>query len=144
MMLFGGMSGSTSGNIKIGRIILYTKISYNELKRDVHPNAVLPVLFNGKTMPATLIYGLFGFLFFYIFLMILSVGFYFTMGLSMEESLGAFLTSFGNVGPGLGNYFSNFESLPNIAKWYSGSLMLIGRLEIYTVFLLFSRSFWRN
>ncbi len=143
-MLFGAMSGSTSGNIKIGRIILYAKISYNELKRDVHPNAVLPVLFNGKTMPATLIYGLFGFLFFYILLMILSVGIFFAMGLDMEDSLGVFLTSFGNIGPGLGNHFSNFFDLPDIAKWYSGFLMLVGRLEIYTVFLLFSRTFWRN
>lgn len=143
-MLFGAMSGSTSGNIKIGRIILYAKISYNELKRDVHPNAVLPVLFNGKTMPATLIYSLFGFLFFYILLMILSVGIFFAMGLNMEDSLGVFLTCFGNIGPGLGNYFSNFFDLPDIAKWYSGFLMLVGRLEIYTVFLLFSRTFWRN
>jgi trk system potassium uptake protein TrkH len=143
-MFFGAMSGSTSGNIKIGRIVLYTKISHNELKRDVHPNAVLPVFFNGRAMPATLIYNLFGYLFFYIMLMILSVGIFFAMGLNMEDSLGVFLTSFGNIGPGLGNHFNNFFDLPGIAKWYSGFLMLVGRLEIYTVFLLFSRTFWRN
>jgi trk system potassium uptake protein TrkH len=76
--------------------------------------------------------------------MILSVGIFFAMGLNMEDSLGVFLTSFGNIGPGLGNHFNNFFDLPGIAKWYSGFLMLVGRLEIYTVFLLFSRTFWRN
>lgn len=143
-MLFGGMSGSTSGNIKIGRIVLFTKISYNELKRDIHPNAVLPVLFNGKTLPAGLISNLFGFLVFYLLLMILSVGIFFAMGLNMEDSLGVFLTSFGNIGPGLGNHFSHFFDLPDISKWYAGFIMLVGRLEIYTVFLLLFRSFWRN
>ena len=142
LMCTGGMSGSTSGNIKIGRIILSFKTCLNEMKRDIHPNAVLPVMFNNKAMPQSVITSLFGFLFFYLVLLILSTGLFFSLGLEMDESLGVALTSIGNIGPGLGDYFTSFATLPAFAKWWMTFLMLVGRLEIYTVLLLFSKDFW--
>jgi len=142
LMCSGAMSGSTSGNIKIGRIILSFKTCFNEMKRDIHPNAVLPVMFNNKAMPQPVITSLFGFLFFYLVLVILSTGLFFSVGLDMDESLGVALTSIGNIGPGLGDYFTSFATLPGFAKWWMTFLMLVGRLEIYTVLLLFSKDFW--
>lgn len=144
LMCCGAMSGSTSGNVKIARILLYFKIFTNELKREVHPNAVLPVMYNGRALPNSVISNLFGFLFLYILLMFLSTGILFGIGVNMEEALGISLTTIGNVGPGLGNYFTSFADLPDIIKWFLGLLMIVGRLEIYTVILLFSKEFWKN
>ena len=144
LMCTGAMSGSTSGNIKIGRLVICGKTCVNEMKRDVHPNAVLPVMYNGKALPASTISSLSGFLFMYILLVLVSTGLFFALGLNMEEALGISISTLGNVGPGLGDYFASFATLPAFAKWWMAFLMLVGRLEIYTVLLLFSRDFWRK
>lgn len=144
LMCMGAMSGSTSGGIKIGRHIIFFKSAYNELQRDVHPNAVLPVMYNGKALPAATISNLFGFLVFYILLVALSVGIFYTMGLNMEESLSVSLSSLGNVGPALGSFTSHYALMPAFGKWWMCFLMLVGRLEIYTILLLLSRSFWNK
>ncbi len=144
LMCCGAMSGSTSGNMKIGRILICFKSCFNEMKRDVHPNAVLPVMYNGKALQSSTVSSLFGFLFLYIILMVFSTGLFFSLGMNMEEAAGIALTSLGNIGPGLGKCFTSFVMLPGIAKWWMTFLMLVGRLEIYTVVLLFSRDFWRN
>lgn len=119
LMCSGAMSGSTSGNIKIGRIILSFKTCFNEMKRDIHPNAVLPVMFNNKVMPQPVLSSLFGFLFFFLVLVIVSAGLFFSLGLDMDESIGISLTTIGNIGPGLGDYFTSFATLPlpSFAKW---------------------------
>ena len=144
LMCMGAMSGSTSGGIKIGRHIIFFKSAYNELQRDVHPNAILPVMYNGKALPAATISNLFGFLVFYILLVALSVGIFYTMGLNMEESLSVSLSSLGNVGPALGSFTSHYALMPAFGKWWMCFLMLVGRLEIYTILLLLSRSFWNK
>ena len=142
LMCMGAMSGSTSGGIKIGRHIIFVKSAYNELQRDVHPNAVLPVMFNGRALPASTITNLFGFLIFYIALVMLSIGVFYTIGLNMEEALSVSLSALGNVGPALGNFSSHYAFMPVVGKWWMCFLMLVGRLEIYTILLLLSRSFW--
>ena len=144
LMCTGAMSGSTSGGIKIGRHIIFFKSAYNELQRDVHPNAILPVMYNGKALPSATISNLFGFLVFYILLVALSVGIFYTMGLNMEESLSVSLSSLGNVGPALGSFTSHYALMPAFGKWWMCFLMLVGRLEIYTILLLLSRSFWNK
>ncbi len=144
LMCSGAMSGSTSGNMKVGRLVIYLKTCINEMKRDVHPNAVLPVVYNGKSLPSSTISSLFGFLFMYILLVIVSSGLFFALGLDMEESIGISLSTLGNIGPGLGDYFTSFATLPGFAKWWMAFLMLVGRLEIYTVVLLFSKDFWKE
>lgn len=144
LMCLGAMSGSTSGGPKMGRHIIYIKAAYNELQRDVHPNAVLPIMYNGKALPSTTISNMFGFLVFYILLIAISAGIFYTIGLNMEEALSTSLTALGNVGPALGSYFSHFAFMPVLGKWWMCFLMLVGRLEIYTILLLLSHSFWNK
>ncbi len=142
LMCMGAMSGSTSGGIKIGRHVIFVKAAYNELQRDIHPNAILPVMFNGKTLPAATISNLFGFLFFYITLVMLSIGIFFTLGLNFDEAFSVSLSALGNVGPSLGSFSSHYALMPVFGKWWMCFLMLVGRLEIYTILLLLSRNFW--
>jgi len=142
LMFCGGMSGSTSGNVKVARVVILLKSAINEMRRSVHPNAVLPVMYNGKALSNGTVTSLHAFFFFYVLLIIFSTGLFFSMGSGLEEAFGISLTSIGNIGPGLGQYFSSFSTLPDFAKWWMCFLMMTGRLEIYAVLLLFSKEFW--
>ena len=146
LMFFGGSAGSTGGGIKMARIYLLIKNSQNELKRLIHPNAVIPVRFNGKAVPQSIINNVLAFVVIYLTIVALSTIVLSMMGYSLSTSLGAVATSIGNIGPGLnelGPAFS-FSEVPALGKWFLSFLMLIGRLELFTVIILFSRHFWRH
>ena len=142
LMFCGAMSGSTSGNVKIARIVIVFKSVFNEMRRSVHPNAVLPVMYNGKALSNSTVTSLHAFFFLYVLLIVISTGLFFSMGSGLEEAFGISLTSIGNIGPGLGEYFSSFSTMPAFGKWWMCFLMMTGRLEIYAVLLLFSKEFW--
>ncbi len=144
LVCMGAMSGSTSGGIKIGRHIIYIKAAYNELQRDVHPNAILPIMYNGKALPSSTVSNLYGFLVFYILITALSMGIYYSMGLDMEEALSVSLSALGNVGPAMGDFTQHYALMPCLGKWWMCFLMLVGRLEIFTILLLLSRNFWKK
>lgn len=146
LMLFCACAGSTSGGIKIVRVIVLCKNAINEFKRQVHPNAVLPVRLNGHVVPIDSVTKILAFLFLYLAIMIVSFLVLAFMGMGFEESVGAAISCMGNVGPGLGDIGPNghFADVPVAAKWYLCFLMLTGRLELFTVLSLFMPAFWRK
>ncbi len=146
LMFLGGSAGSTGGGMKIARIVILMKNSVLELKRLIHPNAVIPVRLNNKAVSPQTLTNVLAFASFYILIVIISVIIVSFMGYDLDTSFGAVATSIGNIGPGLGKVgpATNFAHFPAIGKWFLSFLMLIGRLELFTVLILFSRHFWKN
>jgi len=146
LMFLGGSAGSTAGGIKIVRHLLIIRNGLLEFKRTLHPNAILPVRYNGRAVPKEIIYNVLAFFILYLLSWIIGacgLGF---MGLDFETALGTAASALGNVGPAFGNLgpVNNYDSLPLLGKWWCSFLMLIGRLELFTVLILFTPFFWRN
>jgi trk system potassium uptake protein TrkH len=146
MMFLGGSAGSTGGGIKILRIVLILKNSSMELKRLIHPNAVIPVRFNRNAVPPDILNNVFAFVSFYIITVIIGVVVMASMGYDLGTSFGAVAATLGNIGPGIGlvGPVENYSHIPVLGKWFLSFLMLIGRLELFTVLILFSPGFWRK
>ncbi len=146
LMFTGGCAGSTGGGIKIVRILLLFKNSSMELKRIVHPQAILPVRLNGKAISQNIIFNVLAFFLIYIIIFVLGSLIMTMMGLEFESAVGAVAGTLGNIGPGLGivGPVENFSSIPALGKWFLSFFMLLGRLELFTVLILFSASFWRR
>ncbi len=146
LMFIGGSAGSTGGGIKIARQILLLKNSALEFKRMMHPHAVIPVRFNGKTVTQEIIHLVMAFFLFYILTFFAGTFIMTFLGLDFDTAIGATIASLGNIGPGIGGVgpVENYAALPGAAKWASSFLMLLGRLELFTVMILFSRAFWKK
>lgn len=146
LFFLGGSAGSTSGGIKVMRHILIIKNGILEFKRTLHPNAIIPVRFNNKTVKEKIVYNIIGFFVLYMLLFIIGALVLGSLGLDFESAVGGAASSLGNVGPALGslNPVSNFNSLPMLAKWWCGFLMLAGRLELFTVLILLTPYFWKR
>ena len=146
IMLIGACAGSTSGGIKCIRMVILSKIASNEFKRIIHPNAVLPVRINQKVAPPTIITSVLAFIFVYLVIVIISCLTMMALGVDFESSVGTVISSIGNMGPGLGitGPANSWNNLPNACKWLSSFLMLVGRLELFTILILFSGGFWKK
>lgn len=146
LMFIGGSAGSTGGGIKVVRIVILLKNAYFELKRLIHPNAVIPVRFNSKAVSSSVVTNVLAFIVIYMLIVGLSMIVMSVMGYDLDTSIGAVATCIGNIGPGLGEVgpAANFAHIPDFGKWFLSFLMLMGRLEIFTVVLLFSPYFWKN
>jgi trk system potassium uptake protein TrkH len=147
LLLFSGASaGSTSGGIKIVRIVLLMKNGFLEFKRRLHPNAVIPVHLNKEPVSNTIIYNLLAFIFLYLFIYTLGSLTMTALGMPLIESLSTVATSLGNVGPGLGEYgpSHSFSGVPSAGKWVLSFLMLFGRLELFTVALILTPYYWKR
>lgn len=146
LMFVGGSAGSTGGGMKVIRQMLLIKNSWMELRRSIHPNAVLPVKFNRKSVPQDIIYKVMAFFLMYILIFALGVLMLSALGLDFETSVGASIASLGNIGPGIGlvGPIYNYAFMPDAAKWLLTMLMMLGRLELFTVLMLFSPHFWRK
>jgi trk system potassium uptake protein TrkH len=146
VFFFGGSTGSTGGGLKIMRIVLLLKNSFYEMRRLIHPNAVIPVRFNGKPVSAQIIDNVLAFFLLYVGIFFFSSILLMLAVPDFVSSMGAVATTMGNIGPGLAVYgpAASFSALHPTAKWFMSFLMLIGRLELFTVLVLFSPSFWRN
>ncbi len=146
LMFFGGSAGSTGGSVKIVRVTLLLKNSYQELKRIIHPNAIIPVRINGKSVPPQIISNILAFVVFYMLISIVSTIVISALGYDLETSLGAVAATLGNIGPGIGlvGPIENYAHIPVFGKWFLSFLMLIGRLELFTVLVLFSPAFWKK
>lgn len=146
LMFLGGSAGSTSGGIKIIRQMLLLKNSRMELKRAFHPNAILPVRFNKKSVSQDIIYKVMAFFLMYILIFSLGMIALSAMGLDFQTAVGASISSLGNIGPAIGQVgpVDNYAFMPWPAKWLLSFLMLMGRLEIFTVLILFSPQFWKR
>ncbi|MDI6755129.1 MAG: TrkH family potassium uptake protein [Thermodesulfobacteriota bacterium] len=146
LMFIGGCAGSTGGAIKCVRIYILLKQGFQELRKLVHPRAVLPVKMGGKVISPDTLSGIWGL--FFLYLLIFSVA---SLALSMLgsdllTSISAVATTLGNVGPGLGTVgpAENFAHLSIAAKWILIVCMLLGRLEIYTLLVLLIPEFWKK
>jgi trk system potassium uptake protein TrkH len=146
LMFTGGTAGSTSGGIKVVRLMIMTKNNRLELRRLLHPNAFIPVRLNNKTVPQSIVYNVLVFVTLYFLIIILSSVVISFMGYDIITSFGASASMLGNIGPGFGPLgpFSDYSSVPAAGKWFMSLLMLLGRLELITVLILFSRSFYRK
>ena len=146
LMLTGGASGSTAGGIKWVRLGIFAKSALTEIKRRIHPNAVIPVRFNGHTLREQTTSNIMAFMFFYVVIIILASLCFCGCGIGFDESIGIAVSMIGNVGVSIGQWGSSgcYAALPPVAKWVATFVMLIGRLEIFTVLLLFSRALWKN
>lgn len=145
-MFTGGASGSTAGGIKWVRIAIFAKNAFAEMYRRIHPNAVIPIRFNGKPMSQTATNNVMAFMFFYILIIVLAMFIFIACGISPGEAFATAVSGMGNVGESLGQYgpAGNYANFPVVAKWVMTLVMLIGRLEIFTVLLLFSPVLWRK
>lgn len=146
LMVVGACAGSTSGGIKCIRMVILTKAARSEFKRIIHPNAILPVRINKQVLPQNRLISVLAFLFVYTSIIIICSLIMMGMGIGFEESIGTVISSIGNMGPGLGltGPAYSWDALPDAAKWLSSFLMLLGRLELFTVLILFSPGFWRK
>ncbi len=146
LMFLGGSAGSTSGGMKIVRHLITIKNGIMEFKRTLHMHAVLPVRYNDKAIPQPIVFNILAFFILYILSFIIGVAVFAFLGLDFQTALGGAASTLGNVGPALGALgpVHNYDILPDMAKWWSAFLMLIGRLELFTVLILLTPFFWRN
>jgi len=146
LFFVGGSAGSTSGGVKIVRHIVMLKSSFLEFKKALHPNAIIPVRYDDKTVNQTIVFNIISFFIIYMFIFIVSSVVLTFFGLDFTSALGAAASSLGNIGPAIGSVspVNNYTHLSNGAKWFCSFLMLIGRLELFTVLILFSPFFWRK
>lgn len=146
ILFMGACAGSTGGGFKVIRMLVCLKDSRNEFKRLLHPRAVIPVRLSGYVLSESKVLRALAFLFLYLVIMVISVCLLTMMGLTMDTAIGSCITSFSNAGPGLGTTgpASNFYEVPVLGKWLLSFLMLVGRLEIFTVLFLFIPDFWKE
>lgn len=146
LFFLGGSAGSTAGGIKVMRHLLIIKNGLLEFKRTLHPNAIIPVRYNNKTVKEHIVYNIIAFFVLYMLLFIIGALVLGFIGLDFQSAIGGAASSLGNVGPALGslNPISNYNDLPDIGKWWCGFLMLAGRLELFTVLILLTPYFWKS
>lgn len=146
LFFVGGSAGSTGGGVKVTRILLLIKNSLLELKRLVHPNALIPVRLNNKPVSQNIVFVVISFFLIYISLFAIGVFVLSGLGLDFISAIGVSASSLGNIGPGLGSVgpIENYAHLPQLAKWFASFLMLLGRLELFTVLIIFSPTFWKK
>ncbi len=146
LMFVGACSGSTSGAMKCVRVATLFKVMWNEFKRIVHPNAVLPVRMARKIVPTSVQSAILAYTVIYFFMVIVGLVVNMAFGIDFLNSFGLSVTSVGNVGPALGNYgpMDSLAVLPAGVKWFCSFQMLVGRLEFFAVLLLFTPIFWKR
>ena len=146
LFFVGGSAGSTGGGVKVIRVLILVKNSLLELKRLIHPNAIIPVRLNQKPVPQNIVFVVMSFFLIYVTIFAFGVVVMVGMGLDFTSAIGASASSLGNIGPGLGSVgpIENYAHLPQMVKWVLSFLMLLGRLELFTILIIFSPSFWRK
>ena len=145
LMFIGGMGGSTGGGMKVIRCMLLVKYAALETRRMLHSRALIPVKIGKQLIKEDVVRNTLGFFFFFMSSFIISTICLSAMGLDLETAIGAAASAMGNIGPGLGEFgpTDNYALLSNPGKWVLTFCMLLGRLEIFTVMVLFSKTFWK-
>ena len=146
LMFLGGSAGSTSGGVKVVRHLILIKNGFMEFKRALHPNAILPVRYNKKSVSGDIVFNVLGFFILYMLSFIVGALVFSMFQLDFESSISLAASSLGNVGPALGDFgpVNNYAALPPLGKWWASFLMLLGRLELFTILILLTPFFWRN
>ena len=145
LFFIGGSAGSTTGALKLVRSLLVFKYLSYEFKKMIHPKGIYSIKIGEKVIPDNVVKNTLGFYLIYIFIFVIATFIFAFYGIDPITSLTASASSIGNIGPGLGSIgpYDNWGHFPNGAKWLAGFCMLLGRLEIFTVMILFTKSFWR-
>lgn len=153
LMFLGGSAGSTSGGIKVIRHILLIKNGWTEFKRIMHPNAIIPVIINKKAVPQKIVYQVLAFFMIYMLIFIFGsiiMSFLIKNNIPSDKSIISALTvtasSLGNIGPAFGHFspVMNFNALTDVGKLFSSFLMILGRLELFTILIILTPTFWRK
>jgi trk system potassium uptake protein TrkH len=146
MMFFGACAGSTSGGAKIDRGVFLLNNSRNELYRCIYPNHIMSVRVNGSTLSPELINKVMAFLWLYVMVIVVG-GLILTMfGVPLIDSFFSSFSCVSNTGLGAGitGYGGSYDLIPSAGKWVLSLLMLVGRLEIFTVLVIFTPGFWKK
>jgi trk system potassium uptake protein TrkH len=146
LMFFGGCAGSTGGGMKMMRVHVLIKFVYAEITRLVHPHAVIPVRVGKQALSREVVANIVGY--FILYMLVFAAGVLVMTGLNldMRTAFGAVAATLSNIGPGLGAVgpTDNYADIPTTGKWVLSALMLMGRLELYTVLILLSPSYWKK
>jgi len=140
----GGCAGSTGGGMKAIRVLLIYKQGLREIKRLIHPNAIIPVKLGNKPVPDRVLEAVWGFFSVYLFVFVILLLLLLATGLDQVTAWSAVGACINNLGPGLGDVALHYGDLPSTAKWVLCFAMLMGRLEIFTLLILFTPAFWRG
>ncbi len=144
IMIIGSCAGSTAGGMKVDRIILTVKNLHNELYKILHPNTIIPLRVNGKVMQTELISKTCAFMMIFFILILAGTTVLISFDISILDALFAVMSCAGNDGLGYGLTGSNFGTIPDPCKWVLSGVMLIGRLEIFTIIVIFTKAFWNK
>ena len=145
LFFIGGTAGSTTGALKLIRTLLVFKYLSYEIKKMIHPKGIYSIKISNKVVPDNVVKNTLGFYLMYIMIFVFAAIIFSSYGMDIETSLSASAASIGNIGPGLGDIgpYDNWGHFPIGAKWLASFCMLLGRLEIFTVIIIFTKSFWR-
>lgn len=144
MSFIGGSAGSTAGGMKVIRFLLLAKQGSREIKQLLHPNALIPVKLNGKAVPDRVITAVWGFFSLYVVSFVGIMMILMMLGMDQVTAFSAVAATINNLGPGLGDVSTNYQNLTSPMKWVLTFTMLLGRLEIFTLLVLFTAAFWRK
>lgn len=140
----GGCAGSTGGGIKVIRIVMLFKQGSRELKRLIHPNGVFPIKVGRKALPDRVIDAVWGFFAAYVVVFAIMLLLLMASGLDQITAFSAVAACLNNLGPGLGDVAAHYGDINDFSKWVLCLAMLLGRLEIFTLLVLFTPAFWRS
>jgi trk system potassium uptake protein TrkH len=145
-MFLGGCAGSTAGGVKVVRLIVVYKHATVELRKLIHPSLVHPVMLGDTQISQATIQAILGFFLLYIITTATATMLVLAMGVDLVTGVTAVVSAMNSIGPGLGvvGPAGHYGTLPDASKWVLSACMIVGRLEIYTVFVLFTPSFWRR
>ncbi len=146
LMFVGGSSGSTGGGIKVIRIVTLLKVSWNEMRYLMHPRGIHRPRLNGQPINKGMVYTIIGFFFLYLLLLMIITLAVAASGFELLTSFSTALVTLGNIGPGFAKVgpTMNYHFLPDHLKWLLSLAMMVGRLEVYTVLIIFTPRFWRK
>jgi trk system potassium uptake protein TrkH len=129
----------------MARFVVLNKNLSNAFLKQTHPNAILPVRMNGHVVSAEIVHRILAFAFVYIALILASSLILTLDGLGFEEAIGSSISAISNIGPGIGETGSgNYACFPTVSKWFLAFLMLVGRLEMFTVLTILLPTFWKS
>ncbi len=140
----GGCAGSTGGGMKVIRVLLLVKQGIREITQVVHPSAQIPVKVGAKAMPERVIAAVWGFFALYVATFSVMMLLLMATGMDQVTAFSAVAACLNNLGPGLGDVGAHYGDISAVAKWILAFAMLLGRLEIFTLVVLFTPAFWRN
>ncbi len=146
LMFVGGSAGSTGGGAKVVRFLLAGKIAFAEFKKLIHPTAVIPVKYNKRNLQENLEIRVLAFLFLYVAIIAIGMLVLLVAGMGLKEAFGSVLTSLSGVGPAFGKLgpANNYADISTFSKWFMSFIMLVGRLELFTVLVIFTPTFWKK